>query len=180
MTEFLIIVAVVDLLVVAALWSVMKAGRAHDRVSEAQARGLWAQSERVRRETPLEPPAARQPGLAGRKVVDSHGTLLGVAGELLSDPLDGSTRWLEVHVRGLGVSRFALVPADGVRVNMNAVRVSVPRDQILRGPVVPAGPLLRESELALSRHYGLSRRIGELHSRAAGETTGLSAAQLVA
>ena len=180
MTEFLIVIAVVDLLVFAVLYSVMKAGRAHDRASEAQARALWASSERVRRETPLEAPARRPPGIAGQKVVDAYGTLLGVAGELLSDPLDGSSRWLEVHVRGLGASRTALVPSEGLALDMNVVRAPRPRDQILRAPVVARGPLTRESEIALCRHYGMSRRAGELYGRRPGEPTGVSSAQLVA
>lgn len=179
MTEFLIVVAVVDVLVFAALYSVMKAGRASDRASEAQARALWASSERVRRETPLGG-RGTQPGVAGRKVLDSHGTLLGVAGELLADPLDGGTRWLEIQVRGLGAGRLAHVPADGLRVNMNQVRVSFPRDHVLKAPVVLPGPLTRDGELALCRHFGLSRRSAELYSRAPGEPTAVSAGQLSA
>lgn len=178
MTEFLIIVGVIDLLVLVALYTVMKAGRAHDRTSEAQARAIWATSERVRRETPVG--GQRQASLADRKVFDSHGSLMGVAGELLSDPLDGSSRWLEVQIRGLGSTRLAHVPADGLRLGMNEVQVAFSRDHALRAPVVLAGPLLRESELALSRHYGMSRRVGELQSRAPGEATAVTSAQLAA
>lgn len=175
MTEFLIIVAVVDLLVFVALYSVMKAGRAADRTSEAQARAMWASTERVRRETPLGGPRV---GVTGRKVLDSHGSMLGGAGELLADPLDLSARWLEVNVRGLGNSRLAHVPADGLRVGMNEVRVAFSRDQVLRAPLVAPGALTREGELALCRHYGLSRRSVELQSRAPGETTAAPAAQV--
>jgi hypothetical protein len=155
----------------------MKAGRAHDRTSEAQARALWASSERVRRETPI---GGRAPGLAGRRVVDSHGTLLGSAGELLADPLDGGTRWLEVNVRGLGAQRLSQVPADGLQVGGNEVRAPVSRDHILRAPVVAPGPLTREGELALCRHYGLSRRAAEITNRAYGEPTAVSASRLAA
>ena len=177
MTEFLIIVGVVDLLVFVALYSVMKAGRAADRTSEAQARALWAGSERVRRETPLGGRGA-QVGISGRKVVDSHGSMLGVAGQLLSDPLDAGTRWLEVQARGLGASRWSLVPADGLRVSGQEVRVAFSRDHVLHSPPVAPGPLTRDGELALCRHYGLSRRAGELYSRAPGEPTAVSAGQL--
>jgi hypothetical protein len=172
-TEFLIIIAVIDVLVFVALYSVMKAGRTADRSSEAQARAMWATSERVRREIPLGGSRVT-PGIAGRKVIDSHGSMLGVAGELLLDPLDASTRWLEVHVRGLGSARLAHVPADGLRLNMNIAQIAVSRDHVLRSPVVLPGPLSRESEFALCRHYGLSRRIGELQSRHPGETTATS------
>ena len=177
MTEFLIIVAVIDLLVFVALYSVMKAGRAHDRTSEAQARALWASSERVRRETPLG--GRVQSGLTGRKVLDSHGSMLGTSGDLLSDPLDASTRWLEVNVRGLGTSRLAHVPADGLRVGQH-IQVAFSRDHVLRAPVLLPGSISREGELALCRHYGLSRRAGELSRRAAGELTAVSSAQLAA
>ena len=176
MTEFLIIVAVIDVMVFVALYSVMKAGRVSDRTSEAQARAAWASRERVRRATPLG--GRPQPGFAGRKVVDGHGSMLGISGELLADPLDLGTRWLEVHVRGLGTSRPAHVPADGLRVGVNEVRVAFSRDQVLRAPVAAPGPLTREAELALCRHYGLSRRSVELQSRAPGETTAAPAVQV--
>lgn len=176
MTEFLIIVAVIDLLVFVALYSVMKAGRAHDRTSEAQARALWASSERVRRESPL---GGRQSGLAARKVLDSHGSMLGSSGELLADPLDASARWLEVNVRGLGTSRLAHVPADGLRVGQH-IQVAFSRDHVLRAPVLLPGSISREGELALCRHYGLGRRAAELSTRATGEPTAVSSAQLAA
>jgi len=172
-TEFLIVIAVVDLAVFVALYSVMKAGRAADRNSEAHARALWASNERVRHETPRGSRA--RPGLAGRKVLDSHGSLLGIAGGLLADPLDAGTRWLEVQSRGLGANRMAHVPADGLRVGVNEIRVAFSREHVLRAPVVAPGPLARDSELALCRHYGLSRRAVELYDRAPGEATALAA-----
>lgn len=175
MTEFLIVIAVIDLLVFAGLWTIMRAGGQADRSATADARALWsAQQQGVRRAAAVAASGAVS-SFAGRRVIDGHGTRLGVAGGLLVDALDASPQWVEVQVRGFGADRPALVPAEGLRVGMSEVQVSAIRHEILKSPFV-SEPLTRDGELMLCRHYGLGRRSVELYGRAPGEVTAATAA----
>jgi hypothetical protein len=110
------------------------------------------------RSTP--PSAGEASGWRGFEVDEIGGGALGKVHGFFTDALGGEPTWLIARL-GRRRTRLVAVPVCDCAAGGGRVWVAHGRDVIRSAPVVePTRPLLREHELAISAHFGISERIG--------------------
>jgi len=110
----------------------------------------------------------------GNAVDDLGGASVGQAHGLFVDADSGAPTWLIVK-QGRVKPTLVATPLRDCAAAAGRVWIAQERDVIRRAPVVdPARPLLREHELTISAHYGISETVGraaEVVSRDGGSAT---------
>jgi hypothetical protein len=96
----------------------------------------------------------------GNGVDDLGGTSVGQVHGLFADADSGAPTWLIVK-QGRVKSTLVAAPLRDCAAAAGRVWIAHDRDVIRRAPVVdPTRPLLREHELTICAHYGVSEQVG--------------------
>jgi hypothetical protein len=110
----------------------------------------------------------------GNTVDDLSGAGIGQVQGLFVDADGGAPTWLIVK-QGRVKSTLVAAPLRDCAAAAGRVWIAHDRDVIRRAPVVdPTRPLLREHELTISAHYGISETVGraaEVAGRAENSVT---------
>ncbi|HXS33597.1 MAG TPA: PRC-barrel domain-containing protein [Solirubrobacterales bacterium] len=128
-----------------------------------------------------EPATSAPPSLSeardwiGHQIDDADGIGTGQVQGLFVDTGSGEPTWLIVKQGGRFGGSLVSIPLRDCAAAAGRVWVAHGRETIRSSPVVdPTRPLLREHELTISAHYGISERVGraaEVAGRAEGSIT---------
>jgi hypothetical protein len=110
----------------------------------------------------------------GHGVDDLGGASVGQVHGLFVDADSGAPTWLIVK-QGRVKSTLVVAPLGNCAAAAGRIWIAQERDTIRRAPVVdPTRPLLREHELTICAHYGISESVGraaEVVERPEGSAT---------
>jgi hypothetical protein len=96
----------------------------------------------------------------GNGVDDLDGASIGQVHGLFVDADSGTPAWLIVK-QGRVKSTLVVAPLGDCAAAAGRIWIAQERDTIRRAPVVdPTRPLLREHELTICAHYGISENVG--------------------
>jgi len=111
-------------------------------------------------ETAAPPSLEQARAWIGNGVDDLGGASVGQVHGLFVDADSGAPTWLIVK-QGRVKPTLAAAPFRDCAATAGRVWIAQERDVIRRAPVVdPTRPLLREHELTISAHYGISESVG--------------------
>jgi hypothetical protein len=111
-------------------------------------------------ETAAPPSLEQARTWVGNAVDDLGGASVGQVHSLFVDAGSGAPTWLIVK-QGRVKPTLVAVPLRDCAAAAGRVWIAHDRDVIRRAPVVdPTRPLLREHELTISAHYGISDTVG--------------------
>ncbi len=109
----------------------------------------------------------------GCVVDDAEGSRVGEVHSVFADASDGSPTWLILKRGGRFNRTLLAVPLRDCAAGGGRVWAAHPSRAIRSSPVVdPRRPLLREHELTICAHYGISERVGRA-AQVAGREAGV-------